>query len=514
MNKSISLSMIVKNEGHNLYTCLNQVKDVVDEIVVVDTGSNDRTPHIAREFGASVYYYQWNDDFSEARNYSLEKCRGDWILILDADEIIDGVGRGNLKKLIDTHEFVAFEFNQFTYLTMDVTPEYRMMNVPRLFPNSGSLKFSGNIRERLVCVDDSRRLKILPANVILWHYGYVDRYHPAQRKYERDLALHLKNLQIRPDNSLEQFFAALNYSFLFRYEDALRHIEPAIKYAIPADTLYYSSFFSLHAGLLIKLKRYEEAVKRCEEAISINPSCGDAWFNLGEALRNLGDYDRAIDSIMKAIENKNTYLFFQDNSRSGWRAYFELSLCYMKKKEYEKSREFLLSALNLKPLYPPLMTALGYIYLETEDLENAEICFYKSFEQEYKREELCRELYKIYKKTGRFDLAGQILEELYKNRKNDFSLLRDMADAFRFAGQNSRAADYYNKCLEIQPEEPELYLYRGVCLFREGFTRKAKEDFSHCMEKNPEILRKVFLEELMFQETAQGRGCHGRRNQC
>ncbi len=84
----VSLCMIVKDEEANLARCLASVKPIVDEMVVVDTGSTDRTKDIAEFFGARVYDFDWSGDFAEARNFSLSKAKGDWILIMDADEMI------------------------------------------------------------------------------------------------------------------------------------------------------------------------------------------------------------------------------------------------------------------------------------------------------------------------------------------------------------------------------------------------------------------------------------------
>ena len=84
--------MIVKNEEKLLPQCLESVKDVVDEMVIVDTGSTDDTVAIAENYGARVYFHEWNNSFSEARNHAFEHARGlnpDWFLIMDADEELE-----------------------------------------------------------------------------------------------------------------------------------------------------------------------------------------------------------------------------------------------------------------------------------------------------------------------------------------------------------------------------------------------------------------------------------------
>ena len=86
MTTTISLCMIVKNEGHNLHRCLQSVQGFVNQIIVVDTGSEDNTVEIARSYGAEVHFFEWCDDFAAARNHSLSFATGDWILVLDADE--------------------------------------------------------------------------------------------------------------------------------------------------------------------------------------------------------------------------------------------------------------------------------------------------------------------------------------------------------------------------------------------------------------------------------------------
>src|SRR5262245_11774107 len=99
MAQRVSLCMIVKNEEDNLPACLGSVADIVDEMVVVDTGSTDRTKEVAERFGARVYDFEWVDSFAAAANESLCRATGDWIFWLSADEWLDATNRQRLRNL-------------------------------------------------------------------------------------------------------------------------------------------------------------------------------------------------------------------------------------------------------------------------------------------------------------------------------------------------------------------------------------------------------------------------------
>ncbi|WP_337960802.1 glycosyltransferase family 2 protein [Caloramator sp. mosi_1] len=84
----ISLCMIVKNEENNIAKCLNSIKDYVDEIIITDTGSTDNTKEIAKSFTDKIFDYNWNNNFADARNFCISKAKNDWVLVLDADEVV------------------------------------------------------------------------------------------------------------------------------------------------------------------------------------------------------------------------------------------------------------------------------------------------------------------------------------------------------------------------------------------------------------------------------------------
>jgi len=104
---TISLCMIVKNEKDFLENCLNSVKDVVDELIIVDTGSKDKTKEIAKKFTDKIYDFEWNHSFSEARNFSIRKATKEWILILDADETINKKDQNKILNLLENQRFSA-----------------------------------------------------------------------------------------------------------------------------------------------------------------------------------------------------------------------------------------------------------------------------------------------------------------------------------------------------------------------------------------------------------------------
>ncbi len=145
---SLSLCMIVKNEEEVLERCLDCVKDITDEIIIVDTGSSDDTKNIAKRYTNHVYDFTWIDDFSAARNYSFSKATMDYIMWLDADDVIDEENQGKLKELIANLEQtidmvylrydVAFDANDHPTLCY-----YR----ERIFKRSNEYKWEGEIHE-------------------------------------------------------------------------------------------------------------------------------------------------------------------------------------------------------------------------------------------------------------------------------------------------------------------------------------------------------------------------------
>jgi len=156
MNVRISLTMIVKNESAHLVDCLESVKDKVDEIIIVDTGSTDNTVSIALRYTSNVYSFPWHNDFSAARNFAIEHASGDWILALDADEEVQCQDSFSFHSMItkekDKEAFLLPLLNPIS----DSTGEYNTFYVLRLFRNNGNYKYVGKIHEQVTLPDQQK----------------------------------------------------------------------------------------------------------------------------------------------------------------------------------------------------------------------------------------------------------------------------------------------------------------------------------------------------------------------
>ncbi|MHB9007602.1 MAG: glycosyltransferase family 2 protein [Limisphaerales bacterium] len=196
----LSVCLIVRNEERFLAQCLASVKALAPQIVVVDTGSTDRTIEIARELGAEVHSSAWNDDFSAARNAALEHATGDWILMLDADEELSGEGRDLLRKMLRHDTVLAWRLP-----IVDAGREHEGCSyVPRLFRNAPGVHFVGRIHEQAFGSLEARRTEWGLDNRLgqakLIHHGYTTEITADRRKIERNLRLLERAVQDSPDD--------------------------------------------------------------------------------------------------------------------------------------------------------------------------------------------------------------------------------------------------------------------------------------------------------------------------
>ena len=213
---TLSVCMIVRNEEKHLEKCLTSVKDITDEIVIVDTGSEDNTLAIAEAFNSSIFHFKWNDDFSSARNFALSKCQSDWILYIDADEELNPGSVEEVNRIKRTDAAAV-------YCTVNSlgtnTTNGSMFRYPRLFANTPGVQFSGKVHEQVI--DSLKRigLPFIESNIEIIHHGYAVDELELKKKKQRNLSL-LKSVVSKKPTVYDKLKLIQTLISLSRFDEA------------------------------------------------------------------------------------------------------------------------------------------------------------------------------------------------------------------------------------------------------------------------------------------------------
>jgi len=271
-NKKIAVSMIVKDEEDILEATLQNVSIFADEIVIVDTGSKDNTISIAKKYTDKIFTLEWNNDFSYARNYSLDKCDSDWILYLDADETLDEksipiikdqIGKTkNNEGLLITKIINIKENNKENYIGY----------YPRLFLNIGFplLHFFGKIHEQIAPSLINFGFEMVKSDIEIIHQGYNISNEDLAKKVKRNLEILASHIQEEPTNGYTWYQLGNTLFQMNEYSQCIEILDNALK----CNNL--TPFLSSNTALAIansyyKLNEIDNAIKYCKQSIKYNP---------------------------------------------------------------------------------------------------------------------------------------------------------------------------------------------------------------------------------------------------
>lgn len=283
--------MIVRNEEQNLSRCLESVKGTVDDILIVDTGSTDRTMDIARRFGAQIVEYSWKNDFADARNEGLRQVHDGWIFHLDADEKLTYESAAAVKRVIERTTADALMVNIRNFQTGQDLVKWLDDPQIRLFRGDRSYRYEQSVHEQIGKSITRSGGRIDNTGLVIEHFGYTEE--PA-KKAQRNLPLLLAALDENPDDAYLHFKMGETLKAMNRFEEARLAFEKVFdchfKSLAPEiiDTLY------LRLGQIeLARDRYPEVLRYCLEALKINPGNVIAMYVLSIALVYLGELEKA-----------------------------------------------------------------------------------------------------------------------------------------------------------------------------------------------------------------------------
>jgi Tfp pilus assembly protein PilF len=307
----LTVCLIARNEEQFIGACLESVRGVAGQIIVMDTGSTDRTKEISASLGAEVYSFEWIDDFSAARNAALERATGDWVLILDADEELPPSSRELLQKEMRAGEVMAYRLPIVDAGKTDNGCNY----VPRLFRNAPGIYFTGRIHEHAFGSLESRRkdwgLENRLSQTTLVHYGYTEELTRRREKVVRNLRLLQWAVEEQPGDAnllmnlgLELIRSDLRNEGIARYCEAFHLLS-----AHPADAIVPE----LRETLLSQLSTHLIASRRFADATQVLQSplakagglTASMHLTLGLALMDSKNFAGAAEEFRQCIAKRS-----------------------------------------------------------------------------------------------------------------------------------------------------------------------------------------------------------------
>ncbi|WP_019851158.1 glycosyltransferase family 2 protein [Desulfitobacterium sp. PCE1] len=350
----LSACMIAKDEEKNIARCIESYRDVVDEIVVVDTGSTDKTIEIAEALGAKVYHYQWNNHFADAKNYALDRAKGDWIIFLDADEYFVKDTALNIipliRRLPSQYKAIACKMKNIDYTNGKLLDEITHI---RIFRRDRNIRYKNSIHECLFYKVKNKTIEAFLADekeLLIHHEGYSlsDR----GKKSKRNLELLLQQLDKALEGpsiyhyisdcyfGMEDWEQSIKYAKMFidsgarlvgyNVKPRQNIIDSMLRLKCNADDIlkeiyvginefpHHPSFHFYLANMLYDLKKYDEAYKKYEKTLqlqkdyrdieinSIMPNLPHIYYYMGVIASHRNDNEDAFNRFVGSLRLEKT----------------------------------------------------------------------------------------------------------------------------------------------------------------------------------------------------------------
>ncbi len=499
-SSSVSLTMIVRNEEKNLGECLESIQGVVDEIVVVDTGSTDRTKDIAREFGAKLYDFPWVDSFSRARNEAIERATGDWVFWLDADDRVTQSNREKLKQL-------------FSELPQDTLTAYSMkvecvplpggsptvVDHVRLFPRRDDLRWEYRVHENILPAINRAGGQVKWTDVAIHHYGYLDA-ELRRSKRMRDHALLLKDLEERAEDAFVHFNVGHSYLENEDYAKAISHLEESISRSEP----HYSQVKKAYV-LLAQAKnssgRTKEALETLDEGRKHHPRNPELLYYRGVYSHVDGDLARAAECFQEILETNEWPQEFgsYDVGILDHKSRHRLAHVYLDQGREKDGEALLAEIVKTHPSYVSGMMDLCQHWIKTGRADGAQKCIETLKSRGCDRE--WRFLTGLVKEAqGDLGGAARSFKQALSYAPDSEEYVAKLAHVCLKQGDLSAAEHFLRRHVELNGRSPEAQYNLAGVLYGKGDKSAALEALERALSLRPDYAFALELKEKLSQE--------------
>ncbi len=481
---TISACLMVKNEEELLPGCLDSIRDWVDEIIVVDTGSTDRTIEIAESYGARVYHQPWEGNFSKHRNYTIELATCEWVFIIDADERFVKKDVPGLLSAINSGDHEVISVNVYNLYGRS-QHKLTSVNSIRFFRRKLNLRYEGIVHNSLYV---PKGIRIARAPFAIEHLGYDLEPEKMEAKFERSHALLLKQVEEDPDFAYAWFNLAQLYRG--RFKDDLEKFGPrviecaqkVIELIDPEDAQRGHFYIMAHDQIgwsRFLLGDYDEAERWARKALELKPDYLDPMMLLGHVHSRRGEAEEAIAAYRRYLEARDKYnadleidamiLYHPENQVT---AYFGMACMAEMIGRMDDARRYYRCTLDYDRDHLDAQLHLGRIYLQEGNLKEAETLFRKAVDGPYRSARAALGLGTVSAQLGCPDEAEKWYEQALSLEPDSHDILIEAGKFFLGAGQIERAHDLLERAASSENATPETFRHlASLCFSRGDFER-------------------------------------------
>lgn len=518
---TLSLCMIVRDNEDTIGACLESIHPWVDEMIIVDTGSKDRTPEICREYGARMFEFPWCDDFSAARNESIKHAHGKWIFWMDSDDTITAECGRKLKELAaqDHPDHLLGYIMQVHCPGPKGDVSMTAVDHVKLFRNLPELQFEHRIHEQIIPAIRRRGGDVTWTDLYVVHSGSDHSREGRKRKLERDYRLLQLDNEERPNHPFILFNLGMTYADDEKYEEAIKYLQQCLKVSHPEESQVRKAY-ALLINALSQNNQYQDAWDCCCQGLTHFPSDKELLFRQAMLNHHFGRLLDAEKTYLRVInEQADRHFTSIDVGLSGYKTRHNLAIIYDEMGKLEQAEGQWRLIIKEIPKYTTAWKCLGETLLKANKLEQVEqlamtmrrqtdthidsfILSARLLERQDNPDQaiqllqkeiginpqeldLLRELCRLNFKWSTPEKSLSTLQSLTERDPQDASALHNLGTTFLQLNLHDAAVSSYKKSLEIRPHSADTWNLLGHAYQNGGDTLNAKKAWEEVLRINP-----------------------------
>ena len=359
----LTANIIVKNAESTIELCLDSIWSIADEIIVVDTGSSDGTLEKIKKYDIHSYTFEWQDDFSAARNYAASHSTGDWILIIDADETVE-VDRQTVDERMNT-DAEGYWVTVKNFLSNDLTQANSQRNL-RMFRNRPEYTFQGRIHEQIIpsILQKHSIDKVRESSMLIHHFGYLPQFTKKHEKSQRNIKLLELALKEEPDQPFYFYNLGVEYARISNIDQSIIYLKKCIENEHEKASYLHHAYYLL-ADNLVEKTEFDQAIVWLQKGIHLYSNYTDLHYLLGNTYLKQYRYEEALQSYYRAIElGDSPTKYISVSGVGGYLSHFQVGVIYQKLGYIKEALQRYMLCIQVRSSFEPAVEKIAQCLVE------------------------------------------------------------------------------------------------------------------------------------------------------